>query len=63
MPKNFVFHSKKVKEDKGIEYTWCSSIKYWEENPLLIPLLIASYVDYRSITKLMNVSWASIFAS
>ncbi len=40
MPKSFVFHNKKVEEDKGREYTWCWSIKYWEENSI-----IHSFVD------------------
>ncbi len=31
--------------------------------PLLIPLLISSYVDYLPIVKMMNVSWASILTS
>jgi hypothetical protein len=34
MPNSFIFHSKKVREDEGREYTWCWSIKYWEEKSI-----------------------------
>jgi hypothetical protein len=52
----FVFHSKKVGEGEGREYTWCWSIKIGKRIPSFIPLLIPSFADYHSIVKLMNVS-------
>jgi len=34
MPKSFIFYSRNVKENERREYTWCQSIKYWEENSI-----------------------------
>jgi hypothetical protein len=34
MPKSFVLHNKNVGEDEGREYSWCQSIKYWEDNSI-----------------------------
>jgi len=52
--------SKKTKEDNtpGVR---TSSIG--KRIPLLTPLLILNFADYRSIVKLMNLSWTWIFAS
>jgi hypothetical protein len=46
-------------KEKNILGVGASSIR--KRIPLLTPLLIPSSTNYRS--KLMNVSWASIFAS
>jgi hypothetical protein len=57
---SIVRRSKKAKEENTPSVTASSIGKII---PLLTPLLIPNYVNYRSIMRLMNVFWASIFAS
>jgi hypothetical protein len=52
--------SEKTKKENTLGVK-ASSIK--KRIPLLIPLLIPNFTNYHSIVRLLNVSWASIFAS